>query len=349
MDQISPPMRIVLAVAVVFLAAYMLVLKPKDEEVAPAPTPATAPAVEAGGPEAGTALGTAVEQANEAANASEAASQAASGETVTNAPSTTNSESATKPAGEAQAAKPAAKPAEPVDEALADLPKWLQTSIDKQVVAVLFTNGESADDKRTSKALQRAYDYDGDVVTRVVNVKKISDYQAIADGVDVSQSPTLMVIARDRSATAFAGYSSLNTINQAIIDATLATDNPVKDVPFLQTVQGECRALVNADVIGVTDGSTPAGARKNVRNLLITLNGSLAAINKTKVPPAYRPLAALTRNWLVSEKSVATQLLPVLSGKSVNTIKVVRIVNANDNLTARARVELNAVGVSTCN
>ena len=41
MDQISPPMRIVLAVAVVFLAAWMLVLKPKDDTSEPVATPST--------------------------------------------------------------------------------------------------------------------------------------------------------------------------------------------------------------------------------------------------------------------------------------------------------------------
>jgi len=40
MDQISPPMRIVLAVAVVFLAAWMLFLRPGGETETAAPPPA---------------------------------------------------------------------------------------------------------------------------------------------------------------------------------------------------------------------------------------------------------------------------------------------------------------------
>jgi hypothetical protein len=345
MDQISPPMRIVLVVAIVFAAAYMLVLKPKDEAVAPAPEPA--PAVQAGGPEANTALGQAVEQANEAANASEAANAARGAESTAGETKTQN------PPATTQAAPGTQKPVAPADKAVAedlkDLPGWLAESMDKRVVAVLFTNAESADDRRTSKALQQAYDYNGDVVTRVVNVKKISDYQAIAEGVDVSQSPTLMVIAKDRSAEVLTGFSSRNTISQAIIDARLVTDNPLDSVPFLQTVQSECRSILNTGIIGVTEGSTPAGARKNVQATVAEMGASLATLRKAKVPAAYRGVKAITTRWLASEIRVGNQLVAALGAKRVDPIRTNAIARSNDELAKRAQLQLNAVGVSSCN
>lgn len=342
MDQISPPMRIVLVVAIVFAAAWMLVLKPKDEVVEPAPaTPV--PAAEAGGPEANTALGKAVENARETAGAAESAQQARSGESESaNAPATTQSN------GQGTETAPG-KPAEPVDESLADLPKWLRSSMDKKVVAILFTNAESADDRRTSKALQRSYGDKQDVVTRVVNVKKISAYQAVAEGVDVSQSPTLLVIARDRSATALSGYATLNTINQTIIDALLVTDNPAKKVPFLQELQQECRAITNRDMIGVTEGETPLGARRNVEATVATMVDARASLVNAPVPGAYKAQKAMTLRWLSSEIAVGRNLIGALGGKVIDPIKVVRITSANDKLAAQTRLELNAVGVSTCN
>ena len=290
-----------------------------------------------------------MEQANEAANATDAATQAAGGETATGETQTANPPATTQAAPESSAQKPAPAPEKAVDESLKDLPNWLATSMDKRVIAVLFTNNSSADDRRTSNNLQHAYDYNGKVLTRVVNVKKIAGYQAIAEGVDVSQSPTLMVIARDRSATVLSGFSSRNTIDQAIIDATLVTDNPLETVPFLQKVQEECRAMDNQDIIGVTEGSTPAGARKNVEATVAQMSDSLSTLRKAKVPAAYRQQKALTTQWIASEIRVGNQLMPVLSGKSIDPIKADQIIASNDKLTDRARLSLNAAGVSSCN
>ena len=347
MDQISPPMRIVLAVAVVFLAAYMLVLKPSDEEVvAPATAPVTTPAAEAGGEQAATSLGKAVEGAREAAGASEAATQARSGEPETTAPGATK---ITPGAKESKPATPAAKPSAKPDPELADLPGWLRESMDKKVVAVLFTNGESADDRRTSRALKRAYTADGDVVTRVVNVKKIADYQAVAEGLDVSQSPTLMVIARDRTAQALAGYASLDTINQAIIDGLLATDNPVRTVKFLQTAQRECRQISNRAVVGVTEGTTPAGAEKNVKATIVTMTASLGLLRNAPVPAAYKNVKALLTRYIASEIAVGNRVLAAIGPRRVDVIAANRASASNDKLAARAQLELNAVGVNSCN
>ncbi|MEJ7893136.1 MAG: hypothetical protein WKF94_10890 [Solirubrobacteraceae bacterium] len=343
MDQISPPMRIVLAVAVVFLAAYMLVLRPSEEEVASAPVPVTAPAAEAGGEQAATDLGKAVEGARETAGAAESAAQARAGETAANAPSTNQSSAeAARPAP----AKPTAKPADP---ALADLPQWLRTSIDKKVVALLFTNGESADDRRTARALKRSYDGDGAVVTRIVNVKKVSSYQAVAEGVDVSQSPTLMVIDRNRSAQALPGFASLTTINQAIIDGLLATDNPVKEVDFLKLAQREGKQISTRAYVGVTEGTTPAGAEKNVNSTIDLMNASLGTLRNAPVPKAYKDVKAQLTRYIASEIAVGKQILGAISDKTVDVIAVDKAARSNDKLARKALLALNGVGVDSFN
>ncbi len=174
MDQISPPMRIVLVVAVLFGAAYFTVLKPKDEAAAPVAAE-TVPAVEAGG-----------RRGQHRARQCRRAGQRGRRRQRRRHPGRFRRDRhgrdpARQPAGHdpgrARVVRTPSlprRPSRPSTSPSKDLPKWLATSMDKQVIAVLFTNASSADDRRTSNNLQHAYDYDGDVLTRVVNVKKIS-------------------------------------------------------------------------------------------------------------------------------------------------------------------------------
>jgi hypothetical protein len=346
MDQISPPMRIALVVAVIFAAAYMLVLKPKDEEAAPAPTPVTAPAADAGGPEASTGLGKAVESAHNAAAETEAAQQASSGEADTEAAAPTTQQTTPTDPDSAAPANPAEKSA---DESLAKLPQWLQDSMDKKVVAILFNDEESADDRRTTNALKRSYTGDHEVVHRAVPVAQISKYQGITEGLDVSQSPTLMIIARDRTAQARSGYSSLDSINQAIIDGLLATDDPAKTVPFLMTARTECKQISNRALVGVTEGTTPAGAEKNINASIDIINASLGTLRNAPVPAAYKDVKGLLVRYLASEVAVGHKMLGAVGGQTVNVIAVNKAAHGNDKLMNRALLELNAVGVDTCN
>jgi hypothetical protein len=349
MDQISPPMRIALAVAVVFLAAYMLVLKPKDEAPAPAASTAAPAAASASDSNAAqTSLGKAVESAHGAAAATENkqnAEAAASGEATTNAPSTTQSTPSTSTTTPSTATGSA-----PADESLAKLPKWLQHSMDKKVVAILFTNHKAADDRRTADALKHAYRAHGDVVTRAVPLSKIADYRPVAQGVDVSQSPTLMVIDRDRQAQSLVGYSSVDTINQAIIDGLLATDNPVKHVNYLQVVQRECRQISNQAIIGDTAGKTTQGARKNIDALLSTMGASLGTLKNTPVPAAYQPLSKLVNRYIASEMTAGRTIrATAIKPRTIDSVKVNQASRKNDALQARTTLELNAVGVDACN
>lgn len=342
MDQISPPMRIVLAVAVVFLAAYMLVLRPKDETVQPAATPATPAAASAkDANEAQTSLGKAVESARGAKDAVESRQgTATSGET--SSPSTT----AAKPSAPKAAAKPKDKPADP---ALAKLPNWLEDSMDKKVVAILFTNGKAADDRRTRRALNQAFTANGKVVKRAVPISKIARYRPVAEGVNVQQSPTLMVIDRKRTARVLVGYSSLNTINQTIIDGLLATGKPVRTSAYLQKVRRECNQVRDAMVIGQTDGSSFAGAKKNLGNIIAVHSSSLGTLRNTPVPAKYKPLSRTVNGFLASQAAVYRTVQSVaVGGKAIDGVKVKSILRRNDRLEKRTSLQLAAVGVNAC-
>jgi hypothetical protein len=350
MDQISPPMRIALAVAVLFGAVYMLVLKPGGETGSATPAPATASASDSN--TASTGLGKAVEGARGAAAATEAkqdAEAAAAGET-TSAPSTSSSSSSSSSSTAARPSTTTESAPKPADESLADLPEWLQKSMDKKVVAILFTNGKSADDRRTQKALKHAYKADGKVVARVVPIAQISRYRPVAQGVDVQQSPTLMVIDRARGAQALVGYSSQDTVDQAIIDGLLATDRPVEHVKYLQTVQRECRQITNQAIIGETRGDSVSGARKNVTALIATMSSSLGTVKNAPVPAAYRPLSRHVNSYLASSVAMWKQIKAVaLDGRVVDSVKIKSITRNAEAKQHRTLLELNAVGVSSCN
>lgn len=345
MDQISPPMRIVLAVAVVFLAAYMLVLKPKDE-VAPEPaatpaTPATASATDDN--KASTRLGKAVEGARGAAAATEA-KQDEEGLGSSSAPST----SATTPSTGTRSA-PGTTAATPVDESLAKLPTWLQESMDKKVVAILFTNGRSADDRRTRAALKHAFTAHGQVVKRAVPIAQIAKYRPVAQGVDVQQSPTMMVIDRRRQAQTLVGYSNVDAVNQAIIDGLLATDVPVRKVEYLQTVRAECRQVKQAQIIGPTSGESFAGAKKNLDHAIAVEASSLGTLRNAPAPARYRPLKKTVNAYVASELSIVRSFRSVaVGGKSIDQVKVRQIARRNDRLQDRAGLELAAVGINAC-
>jgi hypothetical protein len=349
-------MRIALAVAVLFGVVYMVALKPKNETAAPAATPvatqAPASASASDANKANTGLGKAVEAAHGAADATEKSQAAQAGEAVapaTSAPSTTQSTPSTS-SSSSKAPSTAAETEPATDSALADLPAWLQKSMDHKVVAILFTNNKSADDRRTGKALKHAYTAHGKVVTHSVPVSQISKYRPVAEGVDVSQSPTLMVIDRTRSAQTLVGYSSLNAINQAIIDGLLATDNPVEHVKYLQAVQHECRQITDQAIIGKTGGSSINAARRNVDALIATMSSSLGTLRNTPVPAAYRPLSKQVNHYIASEVAAGREIRSSAFGKRfVDAVKVRQVTRGNDRLEHRVKLNLNAVGVDACN
>jgi hypothetical protein len=344
-------MRIALAVAVLFGVVYMVALKPKNEVTpvaTPVATPAPASASASDANKAHTGLGKAVEAAHGARDAVEK-SQAAQDDETTSAPATTApSTTESKPSTSSSTTTDTAPATD--DSQLADLPTWLQKSMDHKVVAILFTNNKSADDLRTRKALNHAYTAHGKVVTRAVPVSEISKYRPVAEGVDVSQSPTLMVIDRARSAQALVGYANVNAINQAIIDGLLATDNPVEHVKYLQTVQHECRQITNQSIIGDTAATNMAGVRKNVDALIATIGSSLGTLRNAPVPPAYRGVGKLVNRYLAAELAIGKDVRSTAIGQRfVDSVKVRQITSRDDQLEHRAKLELNAVGVTSCN
>ena len=203
MSQISPPIRILLAVALAFMAAWFVFLRPGAE---PAPAPAPAPA---------SGFGTAVDNANATAATADAAAANAAAQTADPAAvaaPATQTGGAQAPAG--------SKPAAPAAKKAGDL--GLPTSVAKAVaknktLVMLFWNKNAFDDRSVRRELRGINRHKGKVQVHVASIKDVARYAPITRGVNLEQSPTVVVV-KGKSADALVGYVDRGTINQSVSD-----------------------------------------------------------------------------------------------------------------------------------
>jgi hypothetical protein len=215
-SQISPPIRIFLVLAVAVLGAYMLFLRPKAEEIPP-----LEPATDS----------TSVSKPGKIRDAAQDAVDAANGR-----PSKQESATAT---GTKEATTPGTPAATPAED-LKGLPKGVRAAIRKdKVLVLLFWNEKSADDRLVRKSLDKVRTWDGRVFVQAAPLKKISRYGRIARGVNVEQSPTIVVADRDLKAETLVGYVDPTTINQAVVDALRNTTGLFTDT-YLRKIDGVC-------------------------------------------------------------------------------------------------------------
>ncbi len=350
MSQISPPMRIILVGAVVLAAAWVLFLKPggSTDTATPAATPAATPGLAgtANGPKAKTGLGRAVQAAHGASDKSDAANAAAGSQTSPPATGAVKPSTSAATTPQPATTTPAAG-AKPADALLAKLPKWLQKNLDHKVVALMFTNDKAADDRRTHQAFKRAYTAHGKVVIRSVPVTKISRYGPVTQGVNVQQTPTIMVIDRDRHANTLVGYSSLDSINQAIIDGLLATDQPVKHVAYLRKLEGTC-SDVRDDLFALTPPSTQKAYVHYVDRAIVRLDRLDAKVAALTPPVAYRGVDRQVKKVLAVDSKIFGSLKAAAHGNTVDTVAFRATAKKDDKLWGPLSLDLAAAGLDEC-
>jgi hypothetical protein len=255
-------MRVVLIAAVAFLGAYMMFLRPKSDS-GTTPPPAATPAgnVNTGKP-AVTGFGKAVEAAKGAAAATEAKQNAeavAEGEAPAGTASGTHSA-----ATAAQSGKAAEKASGAADMSGIPLPVSKAIAHHK-ILALLFTNRRSADDRAVGAALKKIDRLDGGVYVQSAPMKALARYSRITRGADVQQSPTLVVVDRKLRATNLVGYADRLAIQQAVADAARASGGLLTD-PYLKRVNHTCSSLIH-DWNTVPEATTVPQARHTVQRL----------------------------------------------------------------------------------
>ena len=278
MSQISPPIRILLAFVVAFLGLYMLFLRPKEEVIPPATEPVAAQgAVSAPGKAAEAAQGAvdasdaqlAQQESVDGVDAGEAAAGTALGTT----------------AGTASAG--GAAPTTAMD--LRGVPKPVRQALRKdKVLVLLFWNGKSVDDKAVREALHDVNRWDGRVAVEVASIKKISKYGRIARGVDVEQSPTIVIADRNGRADTLVGYVDTTTIDQAVVDALRNSDGLFTS-SYLKAVDRVCRQNGRARAtIPNFYGSTPRKADARLASVDRSYGRLIADFKAVKAPKRWR-------------------------------------------------------------
>jgi hypothetical protein len=228
-SQISPPIRILLVLAVAVLGVYMLFLRPKPEEVPPLEPATDSTSVSKPG-KVRDAAEDAVDAANGQLAQQESVDGVDAGEAAAGSQSTTRQGSVTEPGG--AVATPA--------EDLKGLPKDVRAAIrNDKVLVLLFWNQKSSDDRVVRQAVDEIGTRDGRVFVKVTPLKSISKYGRITRGASVEQSPTIVVADRNLRAETLVGYVDRTTISQAVTDALKNTDGLFTD-SYLRAVDKVC-------------------------------------------------------------------------------------------------------------
>jgi hypothetical protein len=228
MDQVSRPLQILLVAVLLFGAVYMLALRPKSDGAASAPAkPAkqatTSPAQGPGSSIPG-GLGKAVTKARGAAGQSDAANQRLQQATGGGSTSTSPARPAPAPA---KAASPATRSARPAKRPAAT-PKATSASTavaaalaKGKVVVLLFWNQQASDDRSVREELAHVSSHGGRALIVAAPVRQVSLFSNSIRGVQVLQSPTIIVIDRRHRARTLVGYTDRAEIGQAV-DVALA-------------------------------------------------------------------------------------------------------------------------------
>jgi hypothetical protein len=247
MNQISPPIRILLVAVIGIIAAYMLFLRPKPEaasSVAAAPAGATPVPAKDVGAKTNSQSGAIVQDAIKKTTDAGAQSKVAAGEDPNGLAADATTGTATTPSASGVPVTGVTATSPVTKETLALLPKDVRGAVAKRkVLVLLFYNNRSADDRAVRRALSHVNTYGGQVVVAPHWIKTVARYQAITRGVDVEQSPTIVIADRNLKAETLVGYVDEKTINQTVVNALLASGGSLLSSPYFRKIDSLCTSM----------------------------------------------------------------------------------------------------------
>ena len=341
MSQISPPMRILLAGSVLFMAVWFAVLRPGGAETTEPAAPAPAPVTSGAAPQS--APGAVVAGAQAAADAAGQAATARAGEAgaaTATAPGTTSG-TATTPAQPGQAA--VAKP----DFKAAGVPAPIAEELGEKVMVMLFWNPKAADDRAVNREVKKVYRHRGDVAVHRVPIEDVSKYAAVTRGADVNQSPTVLVVDRKLSVEALVGYVDTTSIDQAVVDAFLNDGRQVDTVAYLQKLEGYCTGA-NRRIEGLDDITSPARFRRAVAQITPAFNRLAARVKSLKPPAQYRGMHRDLTALIRTDQSILRSVGTFARGGSVNSAAVGRQIRRHDTMSYALDLQMAAAGLTAC-
>jgi hypothetical protein len=147
----------------------------------------------------------------------------------------------TNPTTKAPATGQTSAPAPITNDALASLPKDVRKAIkQRKVLALLFWNNRSYDDRAVRRELKHVSTYGKQVFVAARPIKNVARYQAITRGVDVEQSPTVVIADSNLKAVTLVGYVDRDTIDQAVVDALRASGRSLIKNPYFRRLDAIC-------------------------------------------------------------------------------------------------------------
>jgi hypothetical protein len=296
MSQISPPIRILLVAVIGLVAVYMLFLRPKPEEAVPAAAaPTAATPVPAKDPGAATSSGSgavvqnAVKRTTDAgAQAKVAAGETAGGLAADDTAATGTAATGTTAADAAAATIQAGVPAPVTKATLISLPKDVRRAVRRhKVLVLLFYNNRSSDDRAVRRALSKVDDYGNQVFVDAHWIKSVSKYQAITRGVEVEQSPTIVVADGNLKADTLVGYVDTETINQSVVDAIRASGGSVIKDPYFRKLDRVC-ASTEQQVKAIASPTSPAGIAAYLASAQALSAGMVTQVAAIKPPAKHK-------------------------------------------------------------
>lgn len=219
MSQVSRPMQIALAAALLFLAVWFVALRPKPQTGGEAAAPAPAAQPSSSGAAPGTAgLTRAIDKAHDAVTTANDAGERAAG----NSP-----EAPAASSGSAQSARTSAKPAHSGSGGISTKPIHTHGPVASvraalrmhKAIAIAFVDSATADSRAVDRELLHVSHFRGRAFTLSVPLVDIADYGFIANSVEVTVAPTVVIVDPQRHATTIVGAADRVEIEQRLADA----------------------------------------------------------------------------------------------------------------------------------
>jgi hypothetical protein len=342
-SQVSKPYQIALVALVVLAAAWFTVLKPKNEAAAPPPP---APGMQG--------LGNAVDKAHGAVDASNASAQATTD--AANAASDPTSAAAATPA---TGAKPAAAAPAVGSAAVKALAKsaagdpsrpLLREMASGKVVVLLFWNPKGAEDVAARDAVRAMHRRNGRVAVHVADIKDVGNYEAITSGVEVMQSPTILVMNEDNKAQTITGYTDSRTLDQVVGDVgakSFSRKTPKLDA-FGKKVNAVCADLEFEQLATFNKPRTAADMKSDLSKAGVSVRRATTRVGALKAPASWKEF----QSWFVRYGTVEAGLLKSAGSelaKGANPLAVaVELRKGAAGPEAEAQTRFKARGLTRC-
>jgi hypothetical protein len=321
MSQVSRPFQIALVAMVLLVMVWFVALRGHGSSAEPAPSASTpskvytgsAPGVEGLTKDINKAHGAVATsqqnakelQSNSAKASNEATSSTSAAPSTSTAPSSTSS---TSSAG--KGAAPSGKPSTSAASKSASTTQGktaaggsskhasksrqavLQSELaQKKIVLLMFWNPKSSDDREVRSQLHDISHRDGRVAVHVALPLEVGDFGTFTQGVQILQTPTVLVINGKGQATTLAGLDDARGIQQAIGDALRGGAGTVQVPTLTAWVHGSSRSAYIGRANGLCKKPIKAVfGEGTVRNSLTSVHTFIVGL----LDPFLKKIAALS-------------------------------------------------------